>query len=145
MDAIKMPAQEESSLIESFDRLKSIARATPYPALEMRRSWLDSLERLIQENRQALIDAVRQDFGQRSAVETRLAELFPSLEAIRHARRHLRGWMQPQGRKVSLWFMPAAASVLPQPLGWRGWWCRGTIPCSCPLVRLSPRWRPATG
>ncbi|WP_047249746.1 coniferyl aldehyde dehydrogenase [Chromobacterium subtsugae] len=117
MDAIKMPTQEESSLIEAFGRLKSVALATPYPALEMRRAWLGSLERLIQENRETLIAAVNQDFGQRSAVETRLAELFPSLEAIRHARRHLKGWMKPERRRVSFWFMPASASVLPQPLG----------------------------
>ena len=117
MDAIKMPTQEESSLIDAFGRLKSLAQATPYPALEMRRAWLDALERLIQENRQALIAAVSQDFGQRSAVETRLAELFPSLEAIRYARRHLKSWMKPERRRVSFWFMPAGASVLPQPLG----------------------------
>ncbi|AUH51121.1 coniferyl aldehyde dehydrogenase [Chromobacterium sp. ATCC 53434] len=117
MDAIKMPTQEESALLESFSRLRAASRAAPYPAAETRGSWLNALERLLQENRQALVDAVSRDFGQRSSVETRLAELFPSLEAVRHARRHLNRWMRPARRGVSIWFQPAGASVLPQPLG----------------------------
>ncbi|WP_434627009.1 coniferyl aldehyde dehydrogenase [Chromobacterium sp. CV08] len=117
MDAIKMPTAEESALLESFSRLRTASRAAPYPTAETRRSWLNALERLLQENRQALVDAVSLDFGQRSSVETRLAELFPSLEAVRHARRHLNRWMRPQRRGVSIWFQPAGASVLPQPLG----------------------------
>ncbi|ATP28939.1 coniferyl aldehyde dehydrogenase [Chromobacterium violaceum] len=117
MDAIKMPPQEEAALLDAFARLKAVARAAPNPSLETRKSWLNALERLIQENRQALVDAVNQDFGQRSSVETRLAELFPSLEGIRHARRHLKSWMRPRRRGVSLWFAPARASVHPQPLG----------------------------
>jgi aldehyde dehydrogenase (NAD+)/coniferyl-aldehyde dehydrogenase len=117
MDAIKMPTEAESALLESFSRLKAVARAAPYPSAETRRAWLAALERLMQENRQALVDAVSRDFGHRSDVETRLAELFPSLEGVRHARRHLRTWMKPRRRSVSIWFQPASASVIPQPLG----------------------------
>lgn len=117
MDAIKMPAGEEAALLEGYARLRALARATPYPAADTRRGWLAALERLMQENRQALIDAVSRDFGHRSAVETRLAELFPSLEGARHARRHVKAWMKPRWRGVSIWFQPASASVLPQPLG----------------------------
>ncbi|MCD4501502.1 coniferyl aldehyde dehydrogenase [Chromobacterium vaccinii] len=117
MDAIKIPSQEERALLDAFTRLKTVARAAPCPSQETRKSWLNALERLIQENRQALVDAVNRDFGQRSSVETRLAELFPSLEGVRHARRHLKSWMKPRRRGVSLWFAPASASVHPQPLG----------------------------
>ncbi|POZ60412.1 coniferyl aldehyde dehydrogenase [Chromobacterium alticapitis] len=117
MDAIKVPTVEEGALLESFARLKTTARTAPYPSADTRRAWLAALERLMQENRQALIDAVSRDFGHRSDVETRLAELFPSLEGARHARRHVKAWMKPRRRGVSIWFQPASASVLPQPLG----------------------------
>ena len=60
------------------------------------------------------------DFGCRSAVETRLAELFPSLEGIRLAQRKLAGWMRVQRRGLSFWFWPAKARVQPQPLGVAG-------------------------
>ncbi|MCZ7656128.1 MAG: coniferyl aldehyde dehydrogenase [Rhodocyclaceae bacterium] len=46
-----------------------------------------------------------------------MLELFPSFEAIRHARRHLKSWMRPERRAVSMWFLPGRARVLHQPLG----------------------------
>ncbi|UTH73739.1 coniferyl aldehyde dehydrogenase [Chromobacterium sp. IIBBL 290-4] len=120
MDAIKMPVRDHSDLLEAFSRLKAASAANAHPPQNVRKQWLNALERLIQDNRDALIDAVSRDFGHRSAVETRLAELFPTLEAIRHARRKLAGWMKPKRRGVSIWFQPGRASVLPQPLGVAG-------------------------
>jgi acyl-CoA reductase-like NAD-dependent aldehyde dehydrogenase len=61
--------------------------------------------------------AVRVDSGHRSVHETRLLELFPSLEGIKHARRRLKSWMRPERRRVSLWFRPGRARVIRQPLG----------------------------
>ena len=43
----------------------------------------------------ALIDALQQDFGRRPAQETRLLEILPVVDEIRHIRRHLRQWMRP--------------------------------------------------
>ena len=40
--------------------------------------------------REALADAVHQDFGGRSRHETFLAEILPSAEGLKHARRRLR-------------------------------------------------------
>ena len=65
----------------------------------------------------ALAAAISQDFGQRSIDETRLAELFPALQGIAYAQRHLRRWMRAQGRGLSPWFWPARAEVQAQPLG----------------------------
>jgi acyl-CoA reductase-like NAD-dependent aldehyde dehydrogenase len=61
--------------------------------------------------------AASHDFGQRSAQETKLIELFTSLQALRYNRRHLRRWMRPESRKTSIWFMPARNRVVKQPLG----------------------------
>ncbi|TFY97559.1 coniferyl aldehyde dehydrogenase [Ramlibacter rhizophilus] len=60
--------------------------------------------------------AISADFGQRPAQETRMLEVFPALEAIRHARRHGAGWMKPRRRSPGRWFR-GSARVLPQPLG----------------------------
>ena len=97
--------------------LRRYYQAEPMPTLAQRMSWLDSLARLLKQHQHEIADAISADFGHRSAVETRLAEVFPALEGIRHARRHLRGWMRPQRRSVSVWFMPARARVQAQPLG----------------------------
>lgn len=85
-----------------------------------RQRWLAGLASMVTQHQQAWIDALQADFGCRSPVETRLAELFPSLEGIRLAQRKLRSWMRPQRRGVSFWFLPARARVQPQPLGVAG-------------------------
>ncbi|MBI4742550.1 MAG: coniferyl aldehyde dehydrogenase [Betaproteobacteria bacterium] len=104
-------------LAERFARLQSAARRDANPGCAVRKRRLDALGRLLRDNAEAIADAVWRDFGQRSPAETRLLELFPSHEAIRHARRRLRGWMRPQRRGVSLWFQPGRAEVRYQPLG----------------------------
>ncbi|WP_313950907.1 coniferyl aldehyde dehydrogenase [Accumulibacter sp.] len=105
------------SLAACFARLQNAARSDPNPDWVVRDRRLLALERLLLDNAQSLAAAVREDFGHRSAAETRLLELFPSHQAIRHARRHLRRWMRPQARSVSWWFQPGRAEVRYQPLG----------------------------
>ena len=105
-------------LLESrFLRVRLAARAEPNPPLELRLRRLRALDRLLRENAEALAEAVSRDFGHRSTAETRLLELFPSYEAIADALAHLRAWMRPQRRRVSLWFQPGRAEVRFQPLG----------------------------
>ena len=98
-------------------RLREAAVRDPHPDWRSRAALLDALERLIRENAAAIANAISADFGNRSQHETQLLELFPSFEAIRHARRHLKSWMRPERRAVSMWFLPGRARVLHQPLG----------------------------
>jgi len=72
---------------------------------------------MLLEHQGALVESIDQDFGGRSADETLLAELMPSVQGIRHAEQHLAGWMKPARRRVGLAFQPASARVLYQPLG----------------------------
>jgi acyl-CoA reductase-like NAD-dependent aldehyde dehydrogenase len=65
----------------------------------------------------AAIDA---DFGHRSLQETELAEVFPSLSAIRHALAYGLGWMRTRRRPTGKWFLPGSSRVMPQPLGVAG-------------------------
>lgn len=108
---------ELATLETRFAGMRHAARSDLNPDCTSRERRLDALDRLLRSNADAIADAVRDDFGHRSVAETRLLELFPSHEAIRHARRHLRRWMRPQRRGVSLWFQPGRAEVRLQPLG----------------------------
>ncbi|MCU1741366.1 MULTISPECIES: coniferyl aldehyde dehydrogenase [Pseudomonas] len=109
--------QQLDQLQRQFQAQRQAYAAHPMPPAEQRRQWLDSLRQLLSDERQALIDAISQDFGNRSADETLLGELMPSLHGIQHARRHLKGWMKASRRKVGLAFQPASAKVVYQPLG----------------------------
>ncbi|MGC1332910.1 coniferyl aldehyde dehydrogenase [Pseudomonas sp.] len=91
--------------------------SNPMPPAAQRRQWLKSLRELLVTEQQALIDALRTDFGNRSADETLLAELMPSLQGIHYASRHLNSWMKASRRKVGVAFQPASAKVVYQPLG----------------------------
>ena len=107
--------------LEELDRLFAAQRAAyaanPMPAAEQRQQWLKALRELLSDERQALIDAISADFSHRSADETLLAELMPSLHGIHYASRHLKGWMKSSRRKVGMAFQPASAKVVYQPLG----------------------------
>ena len=105
------------SLAERFAVQQRAARGDPNPERALRERRLLLLDQMLRDNAVAIAEAVSRDFGRRSPAETRLLELFPSYEAIRHARRHLRRWMRPQRRAVSLWFQPGRAEVRYQPLG----------------------------
>ena len=71
-------------LSEVFVRTKEASRNDLSPSLSIRRDRLSKLEALLQENQPALCRAISEDFGHRSPHETRLLEIFPSLEGIRH-------------------------------------------------------------
>ncbi len=104
-------------LNEIFDRQKAAFQRNPFPDLRERRRWLRLLQDVLHENEDTIARAICADFGQRSAHETRMLEVFVSQAALHHARRHLRGWMKPERRPTSIWFLPGRSRVFCQPLG----------------------------
>ena len=119
-DPPTLMAEPRSDTTNLDDRLALQRRAfaaAPYPAAAEREAQLAALERALEAHAGAIERAIDADFGGRSVHETRLLELFPSLEAVRHARRHVPWWMKPERRGVSLWFLPGANRVWRQPLG----------------------------
>ena len=111
------------------------ATGAPPPTAEERLAALHRLERALRANQERFAEAISADFGNRSRPETLLAEIAPTLAAIRHVRRHLARWMRPAQRRVSFNFRPGRAWVEYQPLG-----CVGIIaPWNYPLfLTLSP-------
>ncbi|HHS7811405.1 coniferyl aldehyde dehydrogenase [Pseudomonas sp. MIS38] len=107
--------------LEELDRLFAAQRAAyaanPMPPADQRQQWLKALRELLSQERQALVEAISADFSHRSADETLLAELMPSLHGIHYASRHLKSWMKSSRRKVGMAFQPASAKVVYQPLG----------------------------
>nr|WP_294863494.1 coniferyl aldehyde dehydrogenase [uncultured Pseudogulbenkiania sp.] len=110
-------AGDAPTLSERLAVLRQLCRERDDSTLQQRLTLLQSLAHLLVDHQAALAEAVSADFGHRSEVETRVLELFPTLEAIRHARHHLPRWMKRQRRGVAFWFWPGQAWVEPQPLG----------------------------
>ncbi len=87
------------------------------PDAGQRIQWLKSLANLLVTEQKAIIDAINADFSNRSADETLLAEVLPSLHGVHYATKRVRKWMKPSRRSVGMQFMPASAKVIYQPLG----------------------------
>lgn len=87
------------------------------PPYQRRMDALAALRDGLRARQEELVRAVHDDFGGRSSEETLLLELFPLYDQIRHARRHLRGWMRPRGVPGSWFLLPARAYYRYQPLG----------------------------
>ena len=101
----------------AFDRLKAAYRRDPVPSLRARREALHKLKQLTKNNADALVEAIREDFGHRSRHDSQLAEIFPILQLVNYIDRNLKSWMKPERRGVPATFLPASAEIIRQPLG----------------------------
>ena len=101
----------------AFDRQRNARAAAPCPGWDERAARLRRLQQILVDHEPAFIQAIDADFGGRPAVETELAEIWPSLEEIRGALRHGKAWMRPRRAAVGKWFLPASGRVVPLPLG----------------------------
>lgn len=105
------------TLRRHFDTQQRAFRDAPYPTLAIRLERLSRLERMTRQHASAIERAIRQDYGHRSSVETRLAEITTLRHAIGHTRRHLKRWMRPRRVRLDWRFFPAKGEVHRQPLG----------------------------
>jgi acyl-CoA reductase-like NAD-dependent aldehyde dehydrogenase len=86
-------------------------------AIDRRGAALSDLADAVIRRSGDLIRSISEDFGHRSPDETRLAEIFPVVNAARHARRRLPAWTRPERRPISYMFRPGQGRVIFQPLG----------------------------
>ena len=125
-------------LTEALARQRAAYFAHPVPSRAERIADLRTLQRFVRQHKQALCDAISADYGHRSQHESLLAEVFPVIDGIDHAVKHLRGWMQTQHRGVDLRnFLGARNRVIPQPLGVVGVIVPWNFPLNLSLVPLT--------
>lgn len=106
-----------SPLVDRFEAQRQAFGRQPFPTLAERRDRLQRLAALLDRHEAALVQAISADFSGRSPHETRLAEAFVVRAGLRHALRHLKGWMRERHVPTQLHFLPGCNRLLPQPLG----------------------------
>jgi coniferyl-aldehyde dehydrogenase len=120
MTAIQESIQHEaaSTLAEAHGSQRAAYRAHPVPSFEERKQDLLALKRLLNENRDAIIDAISADYGNRSRHESLFAEIIAVTDGINAIIKSLKKWMKVQKRHVDPMMFPGAKNrVIPQPLG----------------------------
>jgi coniferyl-aldehyde dehydrogenase len=103
--------------VDRFEAQRQAFGRQPFPTLAERRDRLQRLAALLDRHEAALVQAISADFSGRSPHETRLAEAFVVRAGLRHALRHLKGWMRERRVPTQLHFLPGRNRLLPQPLG----------------------------
>ncbi len=123
MSAIKLhqvpPVATTRSMLEKTLKLQRDAfMVAPNPTYAERKADLLTLQRFVREHRDALVEAINKDYGNRSRHETLFAEIYSVIDGVDHTIKHLKEWMKPQTRKIDLKnFLGATNKVIPQPLG----------------------------
>ncbi len=113
-----LPYAMPAEFSKCFDLQRAAYLAHPYPNYASRRADLENLTRLLKENKDALVAAINQDYGNRSSFETMFAEFFVVLQEIKDNLKHMKKWMKPQRRQIDVLLYPGSkVAVIPQPLG----------------------------
>ena len=107
----------KSTLKQHFDLQKSYFLKNIYPSYQYRINDLTALKQLLLDNQQALIEAMSDDFGHRSADDSKIGDILTTVMGINYAIKRLKSWMKPDKRHVGILFYPAKASVIYQPKG----------------------------
>ena len=105
------------ALREVFDHQQRAFRQYAPLGCAKRIEALDTLLQSVFKYEDILLETVNTDFGQRSASETRLLEIFPVVDEIRFVKRNLRRWMQMRTVSVNWQFLPSRGKIVYQPLG----------------------------
>ena len=100
-----------------FTQQREAFRQNPMPSLTERKENLKRLKRALISHKDELLEAIDRDYGCRSADETMLAELMPSIQGINYALKNVDSWAKPSRRHVGMVFQPASNKVHYQPLG----------------------------
>ncbi|MGB5488304.1 MAG: coniferyl aldehyde dehydrogenase [Lysobacterales bacterium] len=107
-----------AELTSCLHRQRKAYHADPVPDLEQRKKDLLGLKSMLADNREAIVDAINADYGNRSRHETMLAEIIMVLDGFNFAAKHLKKWMRTQKREIEFTLYPGAKNrVIPQPLG----------------------------
>src|ERR1700689_3625962 len=69
------------------------------PSAEKRIEWIDRAIGLLVGHKDAIADALREDFGSRSVHATLLTDVSGSIGPLKHAKAHLKNWMKREKRK----------------------------------------------
>ncbi|MCK8062312.1 MULTISPECIES: coniferyl aldehyde dehydrogenase [Vibrio] len=107
----------DNLLQQSLDRLKAAYAAEPYPSLDERKQRLVLLKQALIANKQALVEALSDDFGYRSEFDTAMTDVLPTVSHINYTIKQLKKWCKPSKRESGLLLAPSKVTVQYQPLG----------------------------
>ncbi|KGY13114.1 coniferyl aldehyde dehydrogenase [Vibrio tubiashii] len=120
----------EQELKYLFAEVKAHYQTLPYPKLEQRLTLLQALKCQLIECKDKLVEALSQDYGQRSEFDSLICDVLPAVAHINYTQKRLKGWMKASKRRAGLMLFPSKINVEYQPLGVVG----VIVPWNFPIV-----------
>ena len=96
---------------------KQAYRSAPNPSAKERTAQLSALKSAMLSFQDDLVNALNEDYGQRPAQDSLIADIMPCIVNINYTIKRLNKWMKPQRRHAGLLLAPAKVEVHYQPLG----------------------------
>lgn len=106
----------DEQIVETVQRLRRAYESGVTRPLEWRLAQLRQLLRLLEENEDALLEALRDDLG-KCQFEGFIGEIGFLAGEIKYTLKHLKSWLKPQRVKAPLPVQPAKARIHSEPLG----------------------------
>ena len=107
----------QQALADTFLQQKKYFANNTYPSYQERIRDLTKLKTILIENQDDFIDAMSQDFGHRSADDSRVGDILTTVMGINYAIKKLKNWMKPEKKHIGILFQPAKGKVIYQPKG----------------------------
>jgi len=104
-------------LMPHFIQMQQRFNEAPYLAIAERIRLLKQLKRQLIALENDLVAATSKDFGYRTAFDTVMGDVLPSVKAITHTIKHLPKWVKDSTRHPGLSLAPSKVSVSYQPKG----------------------------
>ena len=105
------------ALKNAFKQQKQYFSGHTFPSYSERINDLRKLKSLLLDNQQDFIDAMSQDFGHRSAEDTKIGDILTTVMGINYTIKRLKKWMKPEKKHIGILFQPAKGKVIYQPKG----------------------------
>jgi aldehyde dehydrogenase (NAD+) len=109
-------SHDEAALSELYQGQQAFFSSGATRPYEFRRGMLGTLKSAIKRHEARLNAALHADL-RKSAFESYVTEIGPTLAEIDHTLKYLRTWMQPQRVATPLFLIPSSSKVFQDPLG----------------------------
>ena len=110
--------QQEITLLDSvFEEHKNTNINFLFPSEKQRIEDIRKLKKALIFHQQALLDAMKDDFGHRSEDDAKFGDILTTVLNANYAIKHIKRWMKASKRHIHVLFQPASAQVQYQPLG----------------------------
>ncbi len=119
MSDVSPVEKAKAELLPLLDMQRAAFEAEGEVALETRIDRIDRCLALIVDNKEAICEAVAQDFGKRCSTVTKMTDLFTSVGSLKFAKKNLKKWMKPERRSpgIPMNLFGAKAHIHYQPKG----------------------------